>query len=252
MKYSLENFKIDIGETSIENIFLNQYLAIANGNQLKVYLYAFKIANDTSLSKPELTDAQLAKSLGLTEAEVIEAWNFWLEEGVVKRYTDPTDNSNHTVFLSLRQLYLGITDPDMEDSETTYIPENSQEISQMFRDIEDIRDEELSKSEMERILDHINDTHQTPELVVTAFHYCATTKGKKNTNYVLQVLRNWKVDGILTFEQWQEENNRKEEKKKRQKVKKRKYYKPSENDIDKNARDINSKLIDSFMKDEDE
>ncbi|WP_297810935.1 DnaD domain protein [uncultured Finegoldia sp.] len=243
MKYSVEKFKIDLGETPIENLFLNQYLQIATGNQLKVYLYAFKLANDTSANE-DISDDVIAKALDLTENEVSEAWNYWLDQGIIKRYTDVKTQTDHTVFLSLRQLYLGITNPEPEESQKTYIPENSNEIKEMFRDIEDIRDMEMSKSEMERVLEHIATYHQTPELVVCAFHYCTTNPNtKNNTNYVLQVLRNWKLDGIMTMEQWQEENN----KKKQRKTKKRTYYRPQNNDID-NATHLNSKVVDAFMK----
>ena len=147
--------------------------------------------------------------------------------------------------MSLRQLYLGITNPEPDESQKTYIPQNSQEIKEMFRDIEDIRDMELSKSEMERILEHISTYHQTPELVVTAFHYCTTNPNtKNNTNYVLQVLRNWKLDGIMTLEQWQEENNKKQQRK----TKKRTYYRPKTNDIENKATNINSKFLNDFIK----
>ena len=244
MKYSVEKFKIDLGETPIENIFLNQYLQVATGNQLKVYLYAYKLAKDTS-ANVDISDEKIAKALDLTESEVSECWNYWLDEGIIKRYTDAETQTNHTVFLSLRQLYLGITNPEPDESQKTYIPQNSQEIKEMFRDIEDIRDMELSKSEMERILEHISTYHQTPELVVTAFHYCTTNPNtKNNTNYVLQVLRNWKLDGIMTLEQWQEENNKKQQRK----TKKRTYYRPKTNDIENKATNINSKFLNDFIK----
>ena len=227
MKYSVEKFKIDLGETPIENIFLNQYLQVATGNQLKVYLYAYKLAKDTS-ANVDISDEEIAKALDLTESEVSECWNYWLDEGIIKRYTDAETQTNHTVFLSLRQLYLGITNPEPDESQKTYIPQNSQEIK-----------------EMERILEHISTYHQTPELVVTAFHYCTTNPNtKNNTNYVLQVLRNWKLDGIMTLEQWQEENNKKQQRK----TKKRTYYRPKTNDIENKATNINSKFLNDFIK----
>ena len=73
MKYSVEKFKIDLGETPIENIFLNQYLQVATGNQLKVYLYCYKLAKDTS-ANVDISDEEIAKALDLTESEVSECW----------------------------------------------------------------------------------------------------------------------------------------------------------------------------------
>ena len=80
---------------------------------------------------------------------------------------------------------------------------------------------------------------------MTAFHYCTTNPNtKNNTNYVLQVLRNWKLDGIMTLEQWQEENNKKQQRK----TKKRTYYRPKTNDIENKATNINSKFLNDFIK----
>ena len=103
MKYSVEKFKIDLGETPIENIFLNQYLQVATGNQLKVYLYCYKLAKDTS-ANVDISDEEIAKALDLTESEVSECWNYWLDEGIIKRYTDAETQTNHTVFFEFETI----------------------------------------------------------------------------------------------------------------------------------------------------
>ena len=39
MKFSIDDFKLDLGETPIENLFLDLMLPIADGDAIKVYLY---------------------------------------------------------------------------------------------------------------------------------------------------------------------------------------------------------------------
>ena len=48
----------------------------------------------------------------------------------------------------------------------------------------------------------------------------------------------------MTLEQWQEENNKKQQRR----TKKRTYYRPKTNDIENKATNINSKIVDAFMK----
>ncbi|NMB14998.1 MAG: DnaD domain protein, partial [Gallicola sp.] len=108
-----------------------------------------------------------------------------------------------------------------------YIPQNSNEIREMYEGIEKVLGLELTPNEYERILEHMNDLGQTPELIVKGFQYCAEHRGKKNLNYVLGVLRNWHLDGINSLA---ELNNSLEKAKKRKQNlrKKRKYYKPGQ------------------------
>jgi hypothetical protein len=44
MKFLLEDWKIDLGETPVENMFLNSYMPMAPGDAVKAYLFAYKIA----------------------------------------------------------------------------------------------------------------------------------------------------------------------------------------------------------------
>ena len=100
MKYS-RKFKIDLGETSIENIFwINIFMA--TGNQPKVYLYAYSLPR---YRRMWIFQTKNRKGVDLTEGKY-RVLELLVDEGIIKRYTDAQTQTNHTVFFSLRQLYL--------------------------------------------------------------------------------------------------------------------------------------------------
>lgn len=248
MQFRIEEHKRDLGETPIENLFLNQYLALAKGDHLKVYLLAYKNAKSISSNK-SLTNEDIAKELNLSLEEVLLAWDYWMQEGIVKRDLDIEKNQEVYTFLSMRELYLGIAEPyEYKPEEKEFVPLNSNEIAMMYTGIEEILGIELTPNEYERILDHMNDMGQEPQLIVKGFEYCAASKGKKNLNYVLGVLRNWHLDGIDTLKDFEEAQS-KQEKRRQNLRRKRSYYKPGDKvkKVDSKNKD-DQNLTDLFQK----
>lgn len=254
MRFTVEPQKMDLGETSVENIFLNHYLQLADGNHLKVYLFAYKNAKSIYGQK-DLSDEEIAESLNLTIDDVKSAWHYWMNEGILKREKDISTGLDVYTFLSMRELYLGIIEPyEYNPGQGKYIPQNSNEIREMYEGIEKVLGLELTPNEYERILEHMNDLGQTPELIVRGFQFCAEHRGKKNLNYVLGVLRNWHLDGINTLSELNA-SLEKAEKRRQNLRKKRKYYKPGENvkniadkgNSDKNESDLRNLFQKKFI-----
>ena len=56
--FLLENNKYDLGETSIENIFINDFMPGANGEFVKVYLLGYKFAKENRKLIPHAWDTK--------------------------------------------------------------------------------------------------------------------------------------------------------------------------------------------------
>lgn len=228
MRFKIEQPTVDLGEILIENIFLDQYLPIATGNAIKVYLYCYKKTKD---GETQMKFKDLSANLNLTEREVEESLQYWLQVGVLKRTILPETGENEFSFLSLRELFLGLKEP-YQAEELSIVPKmDSQENQEMFQAIEEILNIELSVSQMSTILDFMNETKQTPELIIMAFQYSSVKSGKKNVNYVLGILRNWYADGIITLDDFLQAEEEKEEQKQkatRRNQRRRKYFTPGE------------------------
>lgn len=228
MRFKIEKPTVDLDQTLIENIFLDQYLPIATGNAIKVYLHCFKKAVD---GKAHFKLKDLSIQLNLTEQEIEESIQYWLNEGVIKRTINTETGENDFSFLSLRELFLGLAEP-YQGEELSIVPKmDSRENQEMFKSIEEILGIELSANQMIDILDFMSETNQTPELIVMAFQYSSIETGKKNVNYVLGILRNWFTDGILTLDDFLKSEAEKEEKKARKRevhARRRSYFTPEE------------------------
>ena len=82
---SLNNEWLALGSTSVSNTFILDFLPVAKGDYIKVYLYGLMYAhnpnNDISLS-------MLAKELGMVEEEVLQAFQYWERRKLVVRLQD--------------------------------------------------------------------------------------------------------------------------------------------------------------------
>ena len=72
-------------DISIPSIFFDMFMPIASGDQVKIYLLAYREAYfNNGLNRGDLTNEVIASTLGISEQEVVEAWRFWENMGAVK------------------------------------------------------------------------------------------------------------------------------------------------------------------------
>lgn len=243
MGYKLEPLKKDLGETSIENIFINIYLPRADEIAIKVYLYAYSYAKNF---KP-LTDEIIASALNISLEDVNKAWIYWFKEGIVKKEINPHTREIDYCFLSLREVYLGIT--ALYEYEEIEKPLNSGDFKKMFEQIEDIIGLELTISEINAIMDYITTTGQQKDLIVEGFKYSNRVSGKKNVHYVLGILRNWKINGINTIEDLKRESEKKRNKFKTKNIQKPKKIQSNVNiSVDKSITSDKEQFFNRFFK----
>ena len=60
-------------DTPVENLFINEYMKAAPGDYVKVYLFALMYSGLDA----KLTNADVAKALGLDPEDVLKAWTYW-------------------------------------------------------------------------------------------------------------------------------------------------------------------------------
>jgi len=78
--------------TNISNIFIEQYMPLANGEFVKVYIYLLKCAADKNT---ELSISGLADIFNQTEADIVRALRYWDKVGAIVLHTTPS--SEHSV-----------------------------------------------------------------------------------------------------------------------------------------------------------
>ncbi|NLY67167.1 MAG: DnaD domain protein [Tissierellia bacterium] len=217
MNFILETTEIDLGDTPIENIFINDFMPMANGTFVKVYLLGYKYAHDRD-NKISVDNNTIAKHLNIPLTDVLSAWDFWEEKGIIEKiYTDESNRFEYKVkFLNLKQLYIKnnyklLSNQEQPDYRTysctveDLIDANQiPAINRMFNNIDYIMRRQLVPNEKKRILEWIYNYNMNPDLIERAFFYGIEKKGRRNFNYIGGIIRNWYDQGITNVEALQE------------------------------------------------
>lgn len=213
MSFKLETTDMDLGDTPIENIFINDYMPMANGTYVKVYLLGYKYAHDRD-EEIEVNNETIAKHLEIPLEDVLGAWDFWEKKGIIEKILkeDEKKYNFNVKFLNLKQLYIKNnlelfrteeqTIPKKKPTGSQKIIQANQipEVNQMFNKINDIMRRQTVPYEKERILTWIEDYNMNPDVIEKAFFYGVERKGVRNVKYVEGIIRNWYDNGLTNIE----------------------------------------------------
>jgi len=174
-------------DTSVENIFIHEYMVSAPGDYVKVYLVALMY---TEMGQEIQNDA-IAKMLALPEEEVEKAWMYWEGLGVVRKVDDAME------FIVLKECLYGkkpAKETEQRNSKPSAILENKP-LKGMYKSIERTIGRMLSGVETTEMISWMDDFGATPELIAYAYAYCMTKK-KDNIRYVGAVVKGWTANGL--------------------------------------------------------
>lgn len=206
MKFIVEKSEIDMGETSIENIFIEDYMPVADGNFVKVYFYAYK-NKDSEGADIGLDNNKIARNLGLTLSDVDRAWKYWESEGVIEKILYE-DHSYDIKFKNLRKLYLssiyGNAKPKVEKSrEETLLDSisNNDRVRAMYANIDYYMRRQTTPNEKMEILSWISEYNTSPDIIELAFEYYTGTKKKASVNYIRAIIISYYDKRLTTLEE---------------------------------------------------
>ncbi len=176
-------------KTELDNIFINDYLPFAKPADVVVYVYGLYLCNsngfDNSLSN-------VAQTLNMSEEDVISAFEFWEEQGLVQIFrTNPIE----VTYIPLKNVVTAnkLYKPD----KYTIFNQQANEIFKGKRSI--------SKHEYQEYYDFIERYHVEQEALLMIMQYCVETKQSAvGYNYILTVAKNWANEGITSTIQVEE------------------------------------------------
>ncbi len=203
MKFEVEKTQIDFGTISIDNIFIEDYMPIANGSFVKVYLYAYK--NMKNNPEFEIDNEKLARNLKLTIKDVENAWDYWDKEDVVDKVSE-LDGSYSILFKDLKKLYVengyssNLPKKKPTSHETLLSAMDHNSTREMFTNIDYYMRRQTTPTEKLEIINWITDYNMAPEIIDLAFEYAVEKKKKVSVNYVKAVVISWYDSGITSIE----------------------------------------------------
>lgn len=181
----------NIAFTPVSNVFIEKYMPKARGEFVKVYLLMLKY---NISGEPGVSGDILASSLNLLESDVMNAFNYWHDQGVIK--LTPIDKMNN---FSIEFLPLD-DDSTIVNNEVNLLSAlNNSETTDMLKDIEKTLGRTLSNKEMEIYLGWQKDFSFPSELILMLIEYCVS-KGKSDYRYIEKVALAWNDLNIRTVE----------------------------------------------------
>ena len=186
-KYSTEF--IANSKTEIDNIFINDYLPFAQPQFVVVYIYGLYICGSNSFDN---SLENFARTLNMSEEDVIGAFEFWEEQGLVQVLkADPIQ----VTFIPLKNVLT---------ANKLYKPDKYTVFNQQANDIF-MGKRSISKHEYGEYYDFLERYHFEQEALLMIMKYCVETKKSAvGYNYILTVARNWANEGITTTAQVEE------------------------------------------------
>jgi DnaD/phage-associated family protein len=200
---------IDLENTAIDNIFIDDFMPSADGNYVKVYLLGYKYASNPEQYKG-FSNENIARTLNILLSDVLKAWEYWEKAGIIKRhYPDGDDSGSFSVeFLNLKELYfenfcaIGRKNPKDKPYSTADLTQAMKDsaIRDMFHQIQQIVCRPLNPAESLQCLEWLYDYKMPCEVILQAFRYAVEKKGIKNIKYIGAIISNWYDKGINTVD----------------------------------------------------
>ncbi len=183
----MPKFNCSMDYIPISADFIESKMPQANGAYVKVYLLSLSLA----YSGADMSNGDIAKKLGLLESDVVNAFEYWSKEGVL-RYNDRAvmigDNA-------------GCGEPVVKKS----MEEISEEITsnKSLADLcalsQEILGKTLRNKDIETLYWFYDELGLSPEVITMLLEYCVS-KDKRNMNYIERVAISWHENGIVTID----------------------------------------------------
>ncbi len=181
-KYSTEY--VASSKTEIDNIFINDYLPFAQAEFVKVYIYGLYKCNNASAF--DNTIEAFAKHLNMSEEDVIGAFEFWQEQGLVQIL--------NTHPIEVRYIPL----KNVLNSNKLFKPDKYQTFNQQAQELFQGK-RTISKTEYGEYYDFLERYHMEQEALLMIMKYCIESKASGvGYHYILTVARNWANEGVTT------------------------------------------------------
>ena len=197
--------EIDLGETTIANIFIDIFMPMANGLYVKVYLLGFRQASDHN-ANPKFNNNSIAKHLNVPLSDVIDAWRFWENKKIIKMHkNNDLDDFDYSIeFLDLKKfyienMYMNNKSSIKSSSDNIVSASENPSVRKMFTSINKIVGRYLEPGEKIGILDIMDKYNMSTDMIVCAYEYVRDKHGSpRPIKYMESILRGWYDSNLYT------------------------------------------------------
>lgn len=179
--------------------FVDKFMPSANATYVKVYIYALRSSFDTGY---EVTIESIASKLNILESDVIKAFEYWKEVGVISfkkgKLGYEIDFLSDDDFEFNPDKKNAVTPKYAAKDVTSYIKEND-DMKNMYLIAQGILNRPLSSTEITTLYSMYDWLGLPREVVLMILENCAQI-GKTNMRYIEKVAVSWSEKGIDTLD----------------------------------------------------
>lgn len=180
--------------TPVSNVFIEKHMIKARGEFVKVYLLLLKYSSN---GEPGVSSSILASALNLLESDIMNALNYWNDEGVIK-LTSVDKYGNFSIDFS--NLY---DDSSSSNKNINLLEELDKDfLKDTLGEIESLVGRPLSPTEIATYISWQSDLGFSLELILLLIQYCVS-KGKYDSRYFEKVALAWHDAGIKNIDEAQ-------------------------------------------------
>ena len=177
--------------TLVSNVFIEKYMPKARGEFIKVYLLMLKYNNPGEMGA---NSTILASTLNLLESDILNALNYWNDEGVIKLIPIDKMGNYNIEFIDL------VEDSKSRNKEVNLLEAlNKTSTKDMLNDIERLLGRPLSPKEMTTYLSWQEEFNFSSELILILIEYCVS-RGKSDYRYIEKVAIAWHDMNITSID----------------------------------------------------
>ena len=190
--------------TIIENDFIDNYIAKANGEYVKVYLMLLR---HLGAGMP-LSISGLADCLECTEKDILRAFKYWSKVGLLKIDYDEAGNIcgltvGNTITDKTQPITSDVKKTEAKASQakpaTVKPVDNQQDLRQLYFVAEQYLGKPLSASEIKKVNYFFDELRFSTDLIEYLIEYCVEN-GHRSFRYIESVALAWSDSDIRTVE----------------------------------------------------
>lgn len=176
--------------TNVENAFIYQYLPVASGNAVKVYLYGLFLCQNPSYDQPI---SGIANSLQMSENEVLECFYFWEEFGLLSVVSK---NPFAVQYIPIKSV-----------SSSKPRKYNAEKYTNFTKELQAlIPSRMISTAEYTEYFTIMETYGIKPDAMITIVKYCVDRKGSDiGYRYISKVAKDFGNRGIVTLDKVEKE-----------------------------------------------
>lgn len=206
--------------TVLQNQFIDQYMASASGEYVKLYLYLLRCAQ----AGDEISFTAIADRLDHTEKDIKRALAYWEKLGLIRLTKSETGWITDITFLDIPPVKETASKKSVPSSAAVTVPppvptqipdasepkkisleklaflQSQEEIQQLLFIAEQYLGKTLDSVEISTILYFYDGLHFSSDLIEYLIEYCVS-KGCGNCRYMETVALSWAKEGVQTVEE---------------------------------------------------